>query len=296
MGTKQQLQVNNTGLRSNQEKILQNIRTIQSLPVYQSPIGKYVWKVYNKDTQVFIGYIAGDSEDKYPTAGVQGDYLYVRNFASIEELTWAQIAEIVHCGYADTILTLKDGKKVTLTTGEVVTFEIVGFNCDKYSDNTVAPVTFLMRDMLSTVRRMNSSNTTAGGYDAMEIFSWLQNDLYGQLPSDLQGLIKSTNKICTTGGTSATLKTVSCKLWQPSGWEMFGTANTNYYATNEGTHYPIFTDNASRIKNRNGTANTFWLRSPGLSYASYFCYVYYDGTIGSLGASYAIGVVVGFCI
>lgn len=262
----------------------------------RSQIGNYFWKVYNKDTLEFLGYMVGSTEDEYPAAGAMGDMLYVRAFDSIEELTWAQIHEIVHSGYADSLLTPKDSKTVTLTTGEAIELEIIDFNHDTYSEGGTAPVSFFMKNCLKTTRRMNASATNSGGWDSSEMFAWLQGTFYEQLPADLKALVKPVDKISTVGDASSTLETISAKVWQLSATEAFNSVSTSYSPGGEGKLYPVFTDNTSRIKMVNGSAGYWWLRSPYAGYSTYFCYVISSGAISNYDANYAYGVAVGLCI
>jgi hypothetical protein len=79
--------------------------------------------------------------------------------------------------------------------------------------------------------------------------------------------------------------------------ECFGT-NPNS-AAGEGYQYPIFTDNASRIKktsNGTGSAYYWWERSPATDGALHWAFVQSNGT-GTRGDSNgATGVCFGFCV
>ena len=66
--------------------------------------------------------------------------------------------------------------------------------------------------------------------------------------------------------------------------------------TNEGAQYPIFTDNGSRIKLYDGSASSWWLRSPMTSGTTGFHRVQSDGSSGSSIPNVAHGVVFGLCI
>ena len=78
-----------------------------------------------------------------------------------------------------------------------------------------------------------------------------------------------------------------------------GLRTTTDVYKDEGETYPIFTDNASRIKNLAngaGSADWWWQRSPYAGYSTTFCIVNSNGSAYSGYASYSSGVCFGFCI
>ena len=117
------------------------------------------------------------------------------------------------------------------------------------------------------------------------------------LPSDLKSVIKSVTKSTGTGGGSTSgTETSTNKLFLLSEKEV---GLSSYSVGNEGTQYPIFTDNNSRIKklsNGSGSASSWWLRSPFSGYSSRFCRVYSDGSANYDFASISLGVCFGFCV
>ena len=129
------------------------------------------------------------------------------------------------------------------------------------------------------------------------MYSWLQNTLLKQLPSDLQAVLKSVNKKTSKGSASSTINTNAMKLFLFSEIEIFGT--TTYSAPGEGAQYPYFATAGNRIKrlaNGTGSANWWWERSPFASYSVSFCFV---GSVGNADGDYAdssYGVCFGFCV
>ena len=132
------------------------------------------------------------------------------------------------------------------------------------------------------------------------MYSYLNTTLYNQLPADLRSVIKQVNKKTSAGNTSTTVNADAMRLWLPSLNEVYGSHSYSWCSNNEGSKYSIFTNDASRIKNMSngsGSANWWWLRSPYLSHSTHFCYVYFNGSVGSgSNASDAIGVCLGFCV
>jgi hypothetical protein len=50
------------------------------------------------------------------------------------------------------------------------------------------------------------------------------------------------------------------------------------------------------VKNKGGSAYTWWGRSPYSGNSVYFCFVYSSGYANYLGANYSSGVAFGFCV
>ena len=72
------------------------------------------------------------------------------------------------------------------------------------------------------------------------------------------------------------------------------TTATGY--SGEGTQYPLFTDNASRIKKVNGSAAAWWTRSPITGSTTGFRCVVSSGSDHGYNASGSSGVVLGLCV
>ena len=75
--------------------------------------------------------------------------------------------------------------------------------------------------------------------------------------------------------------------------EIFG--STTYSAAGEGTQYDYYKAGNSKVKNRNGSAASWWERSPYASGSAYFCMVDGGGDANYDSASTARGVAFGFC-
>ena len=166
--------------------------------------------------------------------------------------------------------------------GGSTAFRVAGVDHDTNSSGRGA-FTFIA-DKCITTHQMNTSHTTSGGWASCAMRSWLSGTVLPAMPSDLQAVIASVNKVNTSGyGTSPTQD----KLWIPSYTEVG-------LGGNEGSAYGIFTGNSSRIRKYNNSANSWWLRSVRSSYN--FRYVDADGTLADANASITDGVVPGFCI
>lgn len=223
--------------------------------------------------------------------------LKVGTFADTD---WEAIAQVAEEGTASEYFNVGDEKTIQLTTGEDIVVTILGFNHDDKTSGGKAGISIGMKDCLATTYKMNSSNTNVGGWDTSLMRTETMATLLSQLPADLQKVIKAVNKKASAGNKSTTITTSSDKLWlfceeEISGVKTYGTGN-------EGEQYEYWktvkdgTAAANRIKNRNGSAYDWWLRSPYASYATYFCCVYDNGNFGNSYAGIALGVSFGFCV
>ena len=147
-----------------------------------------------------------------------------------------------------------------------------------------------------TTHVMNSTSTNVGGWETSEMRTYVNNDVYNSLPSDLQSVIKTVNKVSDVGNKdTSTLKTTEDKLFLLSAEEVGYSAS--YQVNGQGTKYEIYSDNASRIKyNLSGSADRWWLRSTYTYATRYFFNVGSGGGRSYDGADSTYGVAPAFCI
>ena len=169
-----------------------------------------------------------------------------------------------------------------------------------------------------TTHNMNSIATNVGGYPASEMYKFINEEkedtttsIYESLPKDLKNVIIDTKVISSHGSTSGETNFVSIdKLYLLSTKEVWGkkgasnvinydtaeaeTRQLDYYeqeevTTNSGTY-------AKAIKEYNGSATWWWLRSAHSSTTFTFYGVDSDGGWSSTGASATSEVAVAFRI
>ena len=220
-----------------------------------------------------------------------------RAFPDFASMTWADINAVGAAGAASSVFNRGDKKDVTLTTGETVTLRLEDFDHDDLSTSGKAPMTFMMENLLAATYNMNASNTNVGSWSSSAMRSRMATFL-AQLPADLRAAIKPVKKKSPAGNQSTTIQTTTDSLWLAASVEV-GLETTGAGYKDEGTTYPLFVDNASRIKklsNGAGSANYWWLRSPDTGYAASFRYVSSDGSSGSAVAGSSDGVCLGLCV
>ena len=224
----------------------------------------------------------------------------------LNDVSWAQINALGTAGVLGKIFALGDTKDVTLSGIGTMTLQIADFDHDYLSGATTAgkaAVTFLCKNLLYQTYQMNSSNTNSGGFPSSALCSTLNGSIYNALPSDLKAVIKTAYKWYGTGNSTTNGKWSGHKLWLPLTFEMFGESSyspTTERTTGNARQYPIFTDNASRIKKMNnggGSAQWYWVASPNASDSDRFCGVNGGGSSGSTGtAGGSNGVCFGLCV
>lgn len=222
---------------------------------------------------------------------------------SFEKASWSDIAALSESGSADKYFSVGDEKTISLTTGEQVTFVILGFDHDDLTSGGKAGMTIGMKNLLATTYRMNATGTNAGGWDESEMRTSTMATLLSQLPSDLQGVIKQVNKKATAGSQSTSITTSADKLWLLAEVEVDGTTSAGY--ADEGEQYEYWktvkdgTVAADRIKylsNGSGSAYYWWLRSPDVSSSGLFRCIVSTGGVSNVNAYNLRGVSVGFCV
>ena len=173
-----------------------------------------------------------------------------------------------------------DTKYLDLGTEGNVLMEIVAFNEDDKADGSgKAKITWISKDQLATMHAMNASQKTvdgktaytAGGWEHSDMRAYLKDTVKPLIPETVRNAIVPVTKIQSIYTGDALVKdgqTTTDDVWIPSEHEVgFGSD----YETIGAVYSSKFTNNASRIKKRNGSTGNWWLRS--VSSASYFRFV-----------------------
>lgn len=242
----------------------------------------------------------GSQKTKVYTLEVIG-IVYVYPFVvgdTLNDTTWDNIAIVSKLGKAQDYWKVGDTKTVAVN-GVNYQFQIIGFDHDTLTtadgSRTKAGITFQLVDCLNTTYSMNGSNTNSGGWNGSTMRTSTMATLLNQLPAALKNVLKSVNKLSGTGGGSTSgTQTTHDKLFLLSEVEIFGT--TTYSVPGEGTQYAYYKAGNSKVKKVNGSANTWWERSPGSGNTNYFCDVGNNGTANYGSASGSRGVSFGFCV
>ena len=74
------------------------------------------------------------------------------------------------------------------------------------------------------------------------------------------------------------------------------TSGTSYSVSGEGAQYAYYKAGNSKVKNRSGSAYSWWERSPTSGDSNLFCFVNSNGNANYGSASTSYGVAFGFCV
>ena len=211
------------------------------------------------------------------------------NFADND---WSAIIAECHSGSVHSTWVVGNSKTMTIN-GASYQVDIIGKNHDTYTAGGKAPLTFQLHDCYADTKAMNSSNTNSGGWTSCAMRSTHLPAILALMPTEIQNGIREVNKLTSAGSQSATIDTTADKLFLLSEVEVFG--STSYSAAGEGTQYDYYKAGNSKVKNRNGSAASWWERSPYASYSTRFCLVNGNGGANYITASDARCVAFGFC-
>lgn len=203
-------------------------------------------------------------------------------------------------------------KDITLSDGTTVQAQLVGVYHDPRSNNSGnAGMTFIVTVPVSKAG-MNDSAANAGGWEASQLRSALDSDMFAALPADLQNYIVKVKKYSNNAGQTDSADAVTItddRLWIPSFIEIMGISEgTQGFATvlnAEGSQYSLLADPAFRENFEKKIADSsqlnWWLRSANPETATQFYtqgsgYDTEQATPLSLDANGELSVIIGFCL
>ena len=212
---------------------------------------------------------------------------------NLNDTDWADIDICGRLGMAQQFFKVGDSKTVNIggTNYEV---QIIGFNHDDKVSGGKAAYSFQLVDCLNQTQQMNTGNTNTGGWNGSAMRGRMST-YKSQLPAALRNVIKTVKKKSGTGGGSSSgTQQTNDDLFLLSEIEIFGT--TTYSVAGEGTQYEWYKAGNSRIKKVNGSADSWWERSPFSGGTATFCRVGSSGDADAGTADSSSGVSFGFCV
>ena len=223
--------------------------------------------------------------------------------------SWATIAANVRDGNIDQY-DVGDTKEVNL--GSLGTFDVrVSNKSECTNGETSETACGFVVEFVDTVavKAFNSADTNVGGWKNSYLHTYVNNDIYNALPSDLQNAIATTKVTSGHGSTSGeTNFETQDKLYLLSSEEIWGNFASSTYAkydTAVGTsrqldyykNLGVLTSSyAGAKKQYNGSNSWWWIRSARSSNAKDFLHVDGTGAWSYYSASNSIGVSPAFRI
>ena len=149
-----------------------------------------------------------------------------------------------------------------------------------------------------TEHNMNDTKTSVGGWPATSMRTFVNNDIYNSLPSDLKNGIIDTVVVSNHGPSDSSDFTSTDKLYLLASKDIYGpakdlTRQLDYYKKEGVT---TASNESKSIKMYNSTASDWWLRTTISNLGGGFFYVKSDGSSGAGVASSTYGVSPAFRI
>ena len=237
--------------------------------------------------------------------GLEADVISLFSAAISNNSDITNETSVIYLDNGDIHRKVSVGDQVTLSlNGTDYAFDIIGFNHDTLTDTAAygeetatgkAGITFQMHDMFATTYHMNSSETNSGGWKSSSMRTSTMATMKGYMPASWQAAIKPVNKVSGTGGGSSSgTETASDSCFLLAEIEIFG--STKYSVSREGTQYAYYKAGNSKVKNKGGSAYSWWERSPYSGFNRNFCIVDSGGNKYVNDSSYSRGVAFGFCV
>lgn len=148
----------------------------------------------------------------------------------------------------------------------------------------------------SAIRQWLNSNKPAGQWwepqnpwDRPPAYAETANGFLYDLDPEFLGVIGKTQ--VTTKYFDTTTDAVNGTYTTEDYFFLMSQSQVSSDYSGEGNKYAPYSDNASRVMYKNGSATGYWLRSPHSSDSNYVYRVSSDGSVGSISANYSRGVV-----
>ena len=157
-----------------------------------------------------------------------------------------------------------------------------------------------------TDHKMNDTDTNVGGWPATSMRTFVNNDIYNAIPSEIKNAIIDTTVVSGHGSTNGEENFTSTdKLYLLSTAEVWAQGSSNTINDDTATdltrqldYYKaqgVTTNNYSEVIKKNGTsAEWWWLRAAASNNTYNFLNVYYGGNYINSGASITGGVAPAF--
>ena len=154
-----------------------------------------------------------------------------------------------------------------------------------------------------TKHNMNSTSTNTGGWPASDMYTYVQNDIYNALPSELKTGIIETTVVSGHGSSDSANFTSTDKLYLLSAKEVWGGNLGNDTARAETRQLDYYKAQGVTTSNYNGAYKQYngshyywWLRTAYSYYSNYFFYVPKYGGWNCYPDYYTYGVAPAFRI
>ncbi|WP_303871687.1 InlB B-repeat-containing protein [Acetobacterium wieringae] len=230
----------------------------------------------------------------------------------LEYWSWEQIDQVAELGLGESYFDVGEEKNITLSTGEILTLQIYGFNHDQLADGTgnKTNITFGLKNLMDSKRDMIKAQSPKS-WPNTNTYTWLSASLKNQLPESLLVILKTVNKLSHYRNSGVTYEIVTPDtLFLFSESELTGKSDKSFgpYIEGEGKQYQIFNgvtdyrkfidENWSKTSNA-GYGDNWYLRSIGSNYQTFNFVAGMSGNVSDnypIGDSLLAGINFGFAI
>lgn len=233
---------------------------------------------------------------------------------NFNDYTWKEINKISKSGKAREYFNIGDEKEIVINEFKYKVYDrtedkeiemthpkttynvqIIGFNHDSIDarGEQKVGITLLLKELLSIEYIMNSTDTNVGGWKKSEIRTFLNNDVYNALPSDLKQVIKIVNKHADVGNRDFWF-CVEDRLFLLSNTELG--LNPFHNIDTRDKQYEYFINNFRSKDGFFSLDNSWWLRSTYTKNDNNFFYIRNNGESHYDHANSRHNIVFAFCI
>ena len=140
--------------------------------------------------------------------------------ADLNDASWELIQRLVQTGTLKYYYSEGDTKNITIN-GNTIKLHLARINDGTGSASSYYPN--YTADFISDVAGQLAYNSNGeNNWTSSTIRTYLNNTLYGDLPSDLKNVIINKTHYYMMGDNSQTMSRSTDKLWIPTKWEIFG--------------------------------------------------------------------------
>ena len=264
---------------------------LQTKNVIQGNTVTYTGQVpTNEDNTEFLGW--STSANATETNAILTNITENKNFYAVHKPLFTEL-DLLCMALDDGTYTTKYNVNDTIPIdldGATYTGKILAIDTDVDANDDPIPVTIGFDELLPTKMQMNTTNTNASGWEASAGRTTVAG-YESKLPESVQLRLVAAKKYSIIQGGSE--QVTYDKLWIPNYKELGFTSNQE---TSGPVYSGVYTDNNSRIKKLNGTANYYWTRTASSSVTNIFRRVDTSGEARSSAAGDSNGVALGFCL
>ena len=240
---------------------------------------------------------------------VDGEYIPKVNPVSFSSDSWDTIISAVKKGNISKY-NVGDTKTIDMGTYGTHTLRIANTStpseCSRTGFSQTACGFVLEFADIITTHVMNGTNTNVGGWPASEMYTFVNNDIYNSLPSDLKSAIIDTTVVSSHGSEDTANFTSTDKLyllapgevwsdWKTSSGASYDTAKDLTRTLDYYTAQGVTTSSYSEAIKKNGTSNyPWWLRSAISTINANFYFVRISGDWDGIDAYSTSGVAPAF--